>query len=89
MCELIEKHEPVHDCDCRECALVERDRLRIALKQSNNQTEHFERECCGTFPGTPHRATCAKYRGKFKVTPNTGTKGRAVYGESSEQRERL
>jgi hypothetical protein len=25
-----------------------------------------ERECCGTFPRTPHRATCAKYRGKFK-----------------------
>lgn len=24
-----------------------------------------ERECCGTFPRTPHRATCAKYRGKF------------------------
>ena len=31
----------------------------------------IERECCGTFPGTPHRATCAKYRGKFKVTHNT------------------
>ena len=43
MCELIEKHEPVHDCDCRECALVELDRLRIELKQSNSQTEHFER----------------------------------------------
>jgi len=25
-----------------------------------------ERECCGTFPRTPHRATCEKYRGKFK-----------------------
>lgn len=25
-----------------------------------------ERECCGTFPRTPHRSTCAKYRGKFK-----------------------
>ncbi len=23
-----------------------------------------ERECCGTFPRTPHRSTCAKYRGK-------------------------
>ena len=22
------------------------------------------RECCGTFPRTPHRSTCAKYRGK-------------------------
>jgi len=22
-----------------------------------------ERECCGTFPKTPHRATCEKYRG--------------------------
>ena len=25
-----------------------------------------ERVCCGTFPRTPHRATCEKYRGKFK-----------------------
>lgn len=25
-----------------------------------------ERECCGTFPRTPHRSTCAKYRGKAK-----------------------
>lgn len=25
-----------------------------------------ERECCGTFPNTPHRSTCPKYRGKFK-----------------------
>lgn len=24
-----------------------------------------EREFCGTFHGTPHRATCEKYRGKF------------------------
>ena len=23
-----------------------------------------ERECCGTFKGAPHRATCEKYRGK-------------------------
>ncbi len=23
-----------------------------------------ERECCGTFPNTPHRATCEKFRGK-------------------------
>lgn len=22
-----------------------------------------ERECCGTFKGTPHRKTCAKFRG--------------------------
>lgn len=25
-----------------------------------------ERVCCGTFTGSPHRATCAKYRGKLK-----------------------
>lgn len=25
-----------------------------------------ERECCGTFVGSHHRATCSKYRGKFK-----------------------
>ena len=23
-----------------------------------------ERECCGTFPRTPHRSTCKNYRGK-------------------------
>jgi len=22
-----------------------------------------ERECCGTFKGTPHRKTCAKFKG--------------------------
>ena len=27
-----------------------------------------ERECCGTFKGSYHRATCPKYRGKFKPT---------------------
>ena len=25
-----------------------------------------ERECCGTLDGSHHRATCAKYSGKFK-----------------------
>lgn len=25
-----------------------------------------ERNCCGTFYGSPHRSTCANYRGKFK-----------------------
>lgn len=25
-----------------------------------------ERPCCGTFEGSPHRATCWKYKGKFK-----------------------
>jgi hypothetical protein len=25
-----------------------------------------ERDCCGTFPNTPHRCTCPKYRGKNK-----------------------
>jgi hypothetical protein len=24
------------------------------------------RDCCGTFPGSHHRSTCPKYRGKFK-----------------------
>lgn len=27
-----------------------------------------ERDCCGTFKGSPHRSTCPKYRGKFKPT---------------------
>lgn len=34
-----------------------------------------ERECCGTFPRTPHRSTCAKYRGKFKPS-NAEVSGR-------------
>ena len=29
-----------------------------------------ERECCGTFPGTHHRATCDKYRGKAWTPSN-------------------
>jgi hypothetical protein len=28
--------------------------------------QNIERECCGTFHGTQHRATCHRYRGKFK-----------------------
>ena len=38
-----------------------------------------ERECCGTLPRTPHRATGAKYRGKFKPS-NAG-------GNATERRE--
>lgn len=31
-----------------------------------------ERACCGTFKGSPHRATCAQYGGKFKpYNPDT------------------
>ena len=41
--DLIEPHEPVHDCDCRECACHERNRLRAALVAANDQAEHFER----------------------------------------------
>ena len=31
-----------------------------------------ERDCCGTFPRTPHRSTCPKYRGK-KAAPSQET----------------
>lgn len=31
-----------------------------------------ERECCGTFKGSPHRKTCEKWRGK-KEPGNTGS----------------
>lgn len=27
----------------------------------------IERECCGTFHGTPHRSTCANYRGRAEM----------------------
>lgn len=52
--------------------------VRIEYRDGTNttiETDHkgrlsvglpAERDCCGTFPRTPHRATCAKYRGKFK-----------------------
>lgn len=42
MCELGEhtwKEEPVRDCDCRRCALAERDRLRNVLR---GIAEHHE-----------------------------------------------
>lgn len=29
--------------------------------------EELERECCGTFHGSPHRKTCEKWRGKKPV----------------------
>jgi len=38
--------------------LLEREIKRQEKSQS------IERECCGTFFRTPHRATCPKYRGK-------------------------
>lgn len=44
MDDLIEPHDPLPDCDCKNCACRERDRLREALKQANASAEHFERE---------------------------------------------
>lgn len=44
MFDLTEKHAPVHDCDCLECALAERARLRLALKRANSLAEQFERD---------------------------------------------
>ena len=32
MSDLIEPHDPLPDCDCGPCALVERNRLRLLLK---------------------------------------------------------
>jgi hypothetical protein len=26
--------------------------------------EEFERDCCGTFHGSPHRSTCPNWKGK-------------------------
>lgn len=36
MDELIGPHDPLPDCDCRACAIVQRDRLRIALNSVLN-----------------------------------------------------
>jgi len=44
MNELIEPHEPIHDCDCGDCARVERNRLRLVLAKANANAERFERE---------------------------------------------
>ncbi len=38
-----------------------------------------ERECCGTFHGTPHRSTCEKYRGK-KPIPSISAQAVVVDG---------
>lgn len=43
MCELIEPHDPIADCDCRTCACADRNRLRTALEKANEQAERFER----------------------------------------------
>lgn len=42
--------------------------MRVVTEGRNcERLRPAERACCGTFHGSPHRATCAKYRGKFKV----------------------
>ena len=39
MCEPIEKHEPVADCDCPGCARIERDKLRTAVNALLHQID--------------------------------------------------
>lgn len=36
-------HAAMHDCDCADCAVIERDRLRSCLENANAQAEKFER----------------------------------------------
>lgn len=40
MDDLIEKHDQMPDCDCHNCALRERDRLRNALENLELQCVH-------------------------------------------------
>ena len=45
MDELIEPHEPLQDCDCRACAIAERDALRRVLLKCARQAEDLKQEC--------------------------------------------
>ena len=38
--DFYEKHDPIIDCDCRECAIVERDMLRVLVKDALKFTKY-------------------------------------------------
>jgi hypothetical protein len=64
-----------HDTDGERVTVrVNHSLMQIAQVVAQAAMPH-ERECCGTFAGSPHRATCAKYRGK--KTPNADVTGLA------------
>lgn len=41
MWELIEKHDPIPDCDCPDCAVAERNRLRTELREASALRERM------------------------------------------------
>jgi hypothetical protein len=51
------------------------DRQREIDESVANIMADMERPCCGTFKGSPHRATCSEYKGKFKVRPSVDQNG--------------
>ena len=45
MNDLTDKHDPLPDCDCHQCALAERDRLRRVLLTCARKAEALKRNC--------------------------------------------
>ena len=72
MSDLIDTHDPIPDCDCRNCACRERDRLREVLRRI---AEHHEeqRDAWGDEEGDADQARYHEERRNFAlfhVTPN-------------------
>ena len=49
-------------------------KAEATLATPQPSADNPDRACCGTFKGTPHRSTCAKYRGK-KPAPQPSDDG--------------
>ena len=62
-----EPHIPVSDCDCRECAVSERNRLRLLLAEAAEDIE-----CWGAYASEyfQHKHDLAGCVAKYRMTPN-------------------
>lgn len=85
MSDLIETHDPIPDCDCRNCACRERDRLREVLRRI---AEHHEeqRDAWGDEEGDADQARYHEERRNFAlfhVTPNAKLTGATPEGGAS------
>lgn len=79
MDDLIEPHDPLPDCDCRNCACRERDRLREVLHRI---AEHHEeqRDAWSDEEGDADQARYHEERRDFALfhaTPNRQVEGAA------------
>ena len=50
MNDLIEKHEPIQDCDCGDCSRYERNRLREAIALAYGHLWHVNNEPMAPVP---------------------------------------